>query len=75
MTRTFGLQHRPNEPVVLFEYSLDDLRWLIDLISWKDGARRDVQEAIDYLEERKQLKEEQDEEAPTLDIVVIRREE
>jgi hypothetical protein len=70
---TFGLQHKEREPVVLFEYNLEDLEWILSLIPFNDGARKDYQDAINCLEEKIKSQKEYEENMPRLDIVVIER--
>lgn len=54
----FGLQHKPQELVAVFEYNLEELYDLQDRYPWSDGARRDVQDAIDAVEKRQKARDE-----------------
>ena len=69
----FGLQHKDKEPVVLFEYNLQDLYDLQAFFDYRDGFYKDIQSAVDYLEKLEKLRKEAEFYMPSLNIVVTER--
>lgn len=66
MKRDFGLNHKSTEDVAVFHFTLEDCQWLQGKVG-QDGFANELQEAIDWLEERQKAKAE----GPGLSIVVI----
>ncbi|KKK77433.1 hypothetical protein LCGC14_2853680 [marine sediment metagenome] len=50
--REFGRVVNPRaKRTAIFEFDLEDLRWLQGCVAYNDGFYKDIQEAIDWVEE------------------------
>lgn len=50
MEREFGSNHKKGVNLVVLKFDLDELMWLQSIIPEKDAFRRDVRQAIEWLE-------------------------
>ena len=55
--KEFGSCHHVNEPVVVFEFNLDELQWLSSITPYGDSFSKDVQQAINWCEEQLHVKQ------------------